>query len=83
MQLAWETKSGASGGPALAESSDDEKIQVLGSTQILGHCVFEWTERIDGGARTLVVRDHHCDRCIAELRRRRGGHIVDLRTANK
>jgi len=42
---------------------------VLGTTTILGHCVFHWYERQLDGSRTVEVEPHHCHTCVAELLR--------------
>ncbi len=57
----------------------DEEPEVLGQTRIRGHCTFDWREPIDDTSRIIELRDHHCDRCIAELRRQpRGGRRLRL-----
>ncbi len=57
-------------------------VELLGSTQVLGHCTFDWREPENGTVRTIEIREHHCERCIQELRLLPGSphrNIVDRR----
>ena len=42
---------------------------VHGTSRIFGHCTFQWYERQSDGERIAQVEPHHCERCVAELRR--------------
>jgi hypothetical protein len=45
--------------------------EVIGETQVRGHCTFMWREllAVPGAPRIYEIHDAHCDLCIAELKR--------------
>ena len=53
------------------------RAHVAGERLVHGHCSFVWTERQESWptVRVYEIRDHHCERCVEDLRRE--GVIVD------
>lgn len=45
--------------------------EVIGETRVRNHCTFRWREAIGvpDAPRLYEIEDHHCDACIAELKR--------------
>jgi hypothetical protein len=57
---------------------ENEPTVLVGLIRVRSHCTFTWRRPEDMGERQAILRDHHCDECIAHLEDK-GWSFIDER----